>query len=89
MSDGQGKQKPTERKEARNMESKQKRMSWSEGWHEIHENFRYFVENGCLVRGVSYGKNVSPYLKNARFGGYDNASGIAANKRNYDRVYWF
>lgn len=71
------------------MDSKQKRMSWSEGWHEVNENFSYFIQNGCLVRGLSYGHPVYPYLKNTRFGGYDNASGISASKRNYDRVCWF
>ena len=71
------------------MESKQKRMSWSEGWHEVNENFCYFVEGGCLIRGVAFGRTVYPYLKDTRFGGYDNASGIAANKRNYDRVEWY
>lgn len=71
------------------MESKQKRMSWTEGWHEVHEDLSYLVENGCLVRGIYDGRTVYPYLHDKRCGGYDNASGIAANKRNYDRVEWF
>lgn len=71
------------------MESKQKRMSWTEGWHEVHDDFSYLVENGCLVRGIYDGKTVYPYLPDKRCGGYDNASGIAASKRNYDRVEWF
>ena len=71
------------------MITKQKRMSWSNGWHTVNDNFSYYVEDGCLLRGTYSGETVYPYLKGARFGGYDNASGIKANKRNYERIYWF
>ena len=71
------------------MESKHTRMSWSNGWHTVNDNFAYYVEEGRMIRGTYYGKTVYPYLKAPRFGGYDNASGIRANKRNYDRVEWF
>ena len=71
------------------MITKQSRMSWSNGWHNVNDYFAYYVEAGCLVRGIYYGKTVYPYQKDTRFGRYDNVSGIRANKRNYDRVEWF
>lgn len=70
------------------IERKQKRMIWSEGWHEVDSNFSYYVESGKLMHGNSMGEHLTPYKKNPN-GGYDNARGIAANKRNYDRIYWF
>lgn len=69
------------------MESKQKRMSWTDGWHEVDSNFSYYVENGCLLYGSFSGESLTPYKKNPN-GGYDNASGIKATKRNYDRIIW-
>lgn len=63
-----------------------KRMSWAEGWHEDGK-LDYYIENGCLISGVMHGRTVYPYVQCAT-GGYNNASGIKANKRNYDRVIW-
>ena len=71
------------------MESKQNRMRRSNGWHTVNDNFAYYVEDGSLVRGTYSGKTVYPYQKDTRFGGYDNVSGIRANKSNYDKVEWF
>ena len=69
------------------MNTNQKRMSWLNGWH-TDGNLDYYIENGRILRGVYDGKTVYPYLP-CKEGGYDNASGIAANKRNYNRVCWF
>lgn len=69
------------------MESKQERMSWKDGWH-TDGNLDYYIEDGRILRGIYGGKTVYPYLP-CEDGGYDNASGIKANKRNYDRVSWF
>ena len=62
------------------------RMSWKDGWHEDGK-LDYYIENGRLIRGVYNGLTVYPYVY-SKYGGYDNASGIKANKRNYDRVIW-
>lgn len=69
------------------MDNNQKRMSWSDGWH-TDGALDYYIENGRIMRGIYDGKIVYPYLP-CKEGGYDNASGIAANKRNYERVSWF
>lgn len=69
------------------MDNNQKRMSWSDGWH-TDGALDYYIENGRIMRGIYDGKTVYPYLP-CKEGGYDNASGIAANKRNYERVSWF
>lgn len=67
-------------------ENKSNRMSWSDGWHEDGK-LDYYIEDGRLIRGVMYGKTVYPYVS-CTPSGYNNVSGIKANKRNYNRVIW-
>ena len=68
------------------MKENANRMSWKDGWHEDGK-LDYYIENGCLVRGVYNGKTVYPYVS-SKVGGYDNMSGIKACKRNYERISW-
>ena len=68
------------------MKENAKRMSWKDGWHEDGK-LDYYIENGCLVRGVYNGKTVYPYVS-SKVGGHDNVSGIKACKRNFDRISW-
>lgn len=66
------------------------RMSWKDGWHAFGD-MGYYVENGKLMRGMMDGRTVYPYLPvSKRYGGgWDDTSGIVANRRNFDRVSWF
>ena len=63
------------------------RMSWTDGWHYVDRDFAYYVENGKIMRGDYKGELRAPYKLNPH-GGYDNAGGIKANKRNYDKLIW-
>lgn len=63
------------------------RTRWTDGWHRVDNNFSYYVENGCLMYGDFCGFSLTPYKKNPK-GGYDNKSGIKANKRNYEKLIW-
>ena len=64
-----------------------KRKRWTDGWHEVNCDFSYYVYNGKLMCANMRGEHLTPYKRNHK-GGYDNATGIKANKRNYDRIYW-
>lgn len=38
-----------------------KKGYYADGWHDVNDNFRFFVEGGCIVRGVQSGNTVYPY----------------------------
>ena len=68
------------------------KAKWTDGWHEDSESLAYLVEAGCIKRGVRTDHNgqkaVYPYIKSKR-GGYDLKTDLKANKRNFERIYWF
>ena len=68
----------------------EKRMSWSEGWHEVSKTLRILVEDGMIVRGVENDdRTVYPYRKSAE-GGYDRCyHGVKADKRHFEQVRFF
>ena len=55
-----------------------KRRIYTDGWHDINDRFGFWVENGCIIRGIRSGLAVYPYRPNRRFGGLDNVSGVSA-----------
>ena len=64
------------------------RMNWKDGWNKAG-NFSYYIENGIFVRGLSHeGRPVKPFVK-SKAGGYDRVYNMKANKRNYEKIYWF
>ena len=64
------------------------RMSWSDGWQEVTEGFRIYIEGGEILRGVEGGRTVYPY-RHAKRDGYDREYHAKANKRTFDRLAWF
>ena len=65
---------------------------WTNGRHDVSDRFAYFVEYEWIDRGVVYDKNggakaVYPYVKD-RSGGF-RAAFLKANKRNFEKVWWF
>lgn len=69
-----------------------KRMTWKDGWHKIYENLSIYIENGIIERGVARTRNgyvtAYPYISDGH-GGYDRAYGVKANKRNFEKLYFF
>ena len=66
-----------------------KRTTYKDGWHDVSENFRFYVENGELKRGVRNDtQTVYPY-KHCKSGGYDNVSGIEAKYGILKKIAWF
>lgn len=65
-----------------------KRTVYIDGWHD-RDGWSFYVENGCLMRGVLGGDTpVYPY-KPSCYGGFDNVSGITARYGVLRKVYWF
>lgn len=64
------------------------RISWTDGWHEVNSYFSYYVEGGKIMYGkCRWRHELIPYIQDES-GGLNNASGIKANKRNYDKLIW-
>ena len=63
------------------------RMSWTDGWHKVDNHFSYYVGGGKIMYGNCRGYELIPYIQD-KSGGLNNASGIKANKSNYDKLIW-
>lgn len=66
--------------------------TYKDGWHEVSEYLRYYVEDGKLMRGVrsnGHGSEraVYPY-KPSKHGGLDNCAGCPATYYWVSRVEW-
>lgn len=64
-----------------------------DGWHKIGEYSEVYVEDGRVIKGVSYdlsgdSKTVYPYRK-AKGGGWDNYSGVKYEtfRKGYLEIY--
>lgn len=66
------------------------RMHWTDGWH-IDGVRGYYIENGIFVRGLTNdGKAVYPYIKKLQWRrDFERVYNMKANKRNYEKIYWF
>ena len=63
------------------------RMNWQDGWH-TDGIIEYYIENGVYIRGKLNEKPVAPYVA-SKNGGYDRVYNMKANKKNYEKLYWF
>lgn len=61
-------------------------ISLKEGWNEISSSLEVYIEDWQVIKGISDGKEVYPYLP-CQYGGYDPVSGIDVSEiRN---LLWF
>lgn len=66
-----------------------KRNIYKDGWHTASETLSFYVENGRLIKGLTYGsKLVYPYKWRTRLNCYDNVSGITARYGCWKDVNW-
>lgn len=64
-----------------------KKGFYADGWHE-NEKLSFFVENGCLIRGVYDGVTVWPYRYDKKYDHYTNVSGIPARYGVLAKISW-
>lgn len=57
-----------------------------EGWNKILPNFKIYIENEQIIKGMLNGHLVFPFLP-SHDGGFDNVSGISVSKLN--ELLWF
>lgn len=64
-----------------------KKGFYADGWHE-KDGISFFVENGCLIRGVCGGVTVWPYRYDKKYDHHTNVSGIPARYGVLKTVSW-
>lgn len=57
-----------------------------EGWNKISSSLEVYIEDWQVIKGISDGKEVYPYLP-CPYGGYDNVSGISVSE--IKKLLWF
>lgn len=73
--------------------NKMKRNIYKDGWHTASETLSFYVENGKMIKGLSYGdpfgpKLVYPYKWSKRLNCYDKMVGITARYGCWKNVTW-
>lgn len=70
-----------------------KRNNYKDGWHTVTETLSFYVENGKMIKGLSYDnpfepKLVYPYKWIERLNCYDNVTGMTARYGCLKNIIW-